>query len=57
MPENDLMVLSTLEEIEKSLEMIINRFQFINTLDEFLANNENIERLDSISISLTICYF
>lgn len=52
MLENDLMALRTLEEIEKSLEMIIKRFQFINIPDEFLANDENIEKLDSISMRL-----
>ena len=52
MSDTVLMVLSTLEEIEKSLVMIKNRFSFMTTSDDFLANDENIERLDSIAMRL-----
>ena len=52
MSDTVLMVLSTLEEIEKSLIMIQKRFAFIKTTDDFLANDENIERLDSIAMRL-----
>lgn len=52
MSDTILMVLSTLEEIEKSLLMIKHRFSFIKTSDDFLANDDNIERLDSIAMRL-----
>lgn len=52
MSDTVLMVLSTLDEIEKSLVMIQNRFSFMRTSDDFLANDENIERLDSIAMRL-----
>ena len=47
-----LVVLSTLEEIEKSLMMIQKRFSCIKTSDDFMANEENIEKLDSIAMRL-----
>lgn len=52
MSDNTLIILSTLEEIEKSLEMIIKRFHYIETPDDFLINDDNIEKLDSISMRL-----
>ena len=52
MSDTILMVLSTFEEIEKSLMMIQKRFSCIKTSDDFIANEENIERLDSIAMRL-----
>lgn len=52
MSDTVLMVLSTLEEIEKSLVMIQKRFSCIKTSDDFLASDENIEKLDSIAMRL-----
>lgn len=52
MSDKIMMVLSTLKEIEKSLEMIIKRFHYIETPDDFLTNDDNIEKLDSISMRL-----
>lgn len=52
MSDTILMALSTLEEIEKSLVMIQKRFACIKTSDDFLASDDNIEKLDSIAMRL-----
>ena len=52
MSDTILMVLSTLDEIEKSLVMIQKRFSCIKTSDDFLASDDNIEKLDSIAMRL-----
>lgn len=52
MSESRLMVLSTLEEIEKSIKMILSRFSAIKTPDGFLADEAAIEKPDSISMRL-----
>jgi len=46
------MVLSTLEDIDMSIDMVIERFKAIKTADDFLSSAENIEKLDSISMRL-----
>jgi uncharacterized protein with HEPN domain len=52
MSENTLMVLSTLEDIDMSIDMVIERFKAIKTSDDFLSSSENIEKLDSIAMRL-----
>lgn len=52
MSEKTLMVLSTLEDIDMSIDMVIERFKAIKTSDDFLSNAENIEKLDSIAMRL-----
>lgn len=47
MSEKTLMVLSTLEDIDMSIDMVIERFKAIKTSDDFLSSAENIEKLDS----------
>ena len=51
MSDKDLMVISTLEEIIFSIELILNRFKTINCSDDFL-NTDGLEKLDSISMRL-----
>ena len=45
-------IISSLKEIKHSLELIAKRSQQINSADDFLANEEGIEKLDSISMRL-----
>ena len=52
MSEKTLMVLSTLEDIDMSIDMVIERFKAIKTSDDFLSSAENIEKLDSIAMRL-----
>ena len=52
MSEKTLMVLSTLEDIDMSIDMVIERFKVIKTSDDFLSSAENIEKLDSIAMRL-----
>lgn len=52
MSEKTLMVLSTLEDIDMSIDMIVQRFQAIKTVDDFLVSAENIEKMDSIAMRL-----
>lgn len=52
MSDRTLMVLSTLEDIDMSIDMVIERFKAIKTVDNFLSSAENIEKLDSISMRL-----
>ena len=52
MSEKTLMVLSTLEDIDMSIDMVIERFKAIKTSDNFLSSAENIEKLDSIAMRL-----
>ena len=49
---NHLMVLSTLEDIEHSIELILARSEKIKSSDEFLANEEGLILLDSIAMRL-----
>ena len=52
MSDRDLMVISTLEDIQFSLEIILKRFEAISSSDAFLADEEGLEKLDSISMRL-----
>ena len=52
MSDKQLMILSTLEDIQFSIELILKRFANINSSDDFLANEEGLEKLDSISMRL-----
>jgi len=51
MSDKVLMVLSTLEDIVFSIELIINRFEKIQSSDDFLEG-DGLEKLDSISMRL-----
>ena len=50
--DKEQMVLSTLEDIKYSLELILQRFNAIHTSDDFLADENGLEKLDSISMRL-----
>ena len=52
MSDKEQMVLSTLEDIKYSLELILQRFNAIHTSDDFLADENGLEKLDSISMRL-----
>ncbi len=52
MSDKTLMVLSTLEDIDMSIDMIVYRFKAIKTVDNFLVSAENIEKMDSIAMRL-----
>ncbi|WP_442765421.1 HepT-like ribonuclease domain-containing protein [Sulfurospirillum cavolei] len=52
MSDQILMVLSTLEDIDMSIDMIVQRFKAIKTVDDFLVSAENIEKMDSIAMRL-----
>jgi len=46
------MIISTLEDIKFSLELIKDRCKDINSSDDFIDNNSGLEKLDSISMRL-----
>jgi len=46
------MILSTLEDIEHSLELIKSRSKNIKSSDDFLYDDNGLEKLDSISMRL-----
>ena len=52
MSDKQKMTLSTLEDIKYSIELIISRFENINSADDFLANENGLLLLDSISMRL-----
>lgn len=52
MSDKKLMVLSTLEDIQFSLELILQRFEVIKSSDDFLEDDKGLEKLDSISMRL-----
>ena len=52
MSNKNLMVLSTLEDIEHSIELILIRFEKITSSDDFLADEEGLILLDSIAMRL-----
>jgi len=52
MSDKQKMTLSTLEDIKYSIELIISRFKNINSADDFLANENGLLLLDSISMRL-----
>jgi len=52
MSDKNLMILSTLEDIEVSIELILKRFEGIQKSDDFLTTDSGLEKLDSISMRL-----
>ena len=52
MSDKELMVISTLEDIIYSIELILDRFESIKSSDDFLADDIGLEKLDSISMRL-----
>jgi uncharacterized protein with HEPN domain len=52
MSDKKLMILSTLEDIEFSIELILQRFEAIESSDDFLEDDKGLEKLDSISMRL-----
>lgn len=50
--ERKLMILSTLEDIKYSLELIQKRSKHISSSDDFLKDDDGLEKLDSISMRL-----
>jgi len=52
MSDTKKMILSTLEDIEFSLELILKRFDAIKSSDDFLEDEEGLEKLDGISMRL-----
>ncbi len=51
MSDKELIILSTLEDIVFSIELIISRFETIKSSDDFL-DGDGLEKLDSISMRL-----
>ena len=51
MSDKELVLLSTLEDIVFSIELILNRFKTIKSSDDFLEE-DGLEKLDSISMRL-----
>lgn len=52
MSDRDLIILSTLEDIKLSIELILKRFEEIDDSDAFLVDENGLEKLDSISMRL-----
>ena len=52
MSDKQLMILSTLEDIRDSIELIIKRFEEIKTPDDFVEDDNGLMKLDSISMRL-----
>ena len=52
MSDKEMMILATLRDIQYSIELIQKRFKNIKSSDEFLSNEEGLEKLDSISMRL-----
>ena len=50
--DKDRMILSTLDDIQISLKLIIQRCKDINCSDDFLHNDDGLLKLDSISMRL-----
>jgi len=50
--DNTKMILSTLEDVKFSLELIKSRCKDITSCDDFLKDNDGLEKLDSISMRL-----
>ncbi len=46
------MVLSKLEDIQFSIELIMKRFRHIKSSDDFFVDEDGLEKLDSISMRL-----
>jgi len=52
MSDRDLMIVSTLEDIKFSIELIVSRFKDINVVNDFLKDENGLQKLDSISMRL-----
>ena len=52
MSNRELLVGSLLLDIQNSIELILKRFSFINSADDFLKDEKGLEKLDSISMRL-----
>jgi len=52
MSDKQLMLLSTLEDIKDSIELILKRFESIECSDDFFVDARGLERLDGISMRL-----
>lgn len=50
--DKNAMILSTLEDIKYSLDLILGRMVGINSSDDFLKDDIGLEKLDSISMRL-----
>ena len=50
--DNEKMILSTLEDVKFSLELIKSRCKEIISCDDFLKDDDGLEKLDSISMRL-----
>ncbi|PHR73965.1 MAG: antitoxin [Arcobacter sp.] len=50
--QNSELILSTLEDIDFSLNLILKRSQHILSVDDFLKDDSGLEKLDSISMRL-----
>jgi len=50
--ENKILILSTLEDIKYSIELIFKRFEGIKSDDDFFKDDEGLQKLDSISMRL-----
>ena len=51
--ERKEMILSTLEDIKYSLELILKRAKNINSSDDFLKDENGLQKLDSIAMRLS----
>ena len=51
--EQKEMLLSTLEDIKYSLELILKRANNINSSDDFLKDEKGLQKLDSIAMRLS----
>jgi len=52
MSDKQLMILSTFEDIQFSIELVMKRFEEIGSSDDFLVDENGLEKLDSISMRL-----
>lgn len=52
MSDRDVIVISTLEDILFSIQLILKRFETIHSIDDFIESDEGLEKLDSISMRL-----
>ena len=52
MSDKQLMILSMLEDIQFSIELIMKRFEKIDSSDDFLVDENGLEKLDGISMRL-----
>jgi len=58
MSDKQLMILSTLEDIKFSIELIKKRFEQVDSSDDFLADEDGLEkRKKQISINIEIDTF